>query len=158
MKILASSRNPSGSKIIPNDAHLTEADDPSRRRVLRGALAAGCSLLVPAALLGCDSKTETDSSGSGSLPPTPGDTSGAGSAPVTSAPAPAEPASPAPGTDSAAAPAPAKVSQASVQYQAQPKGDQKCSNCLHFIAPNACKVVEGVISPDGWCVIWVGQT
>lgn len=148
MKILASSRNPSGSKVSPNDAHLTEADDPSRRMVLRGALAAGCGLLVPAALLGCDSKTETDSTGSGSLPPTPGDASGTGSAPVTSAPAPAEPASP----------APAKVSQASVQYQAQPKGAQKCSSCLHFIEPNACKVVEGVISPDGWCVIWVGQT
>ena len=49
----------------------------------------------------------------------------------------------------------AKASQASVQYQDKPKGDQQCDNCLHFEAPSACKVVEGSISPKGWCAIWV---
>lgn len=153
MKSFAGSRKPSGSTVNPPEA---QADDPSRRRVLRGALAAGCGLLVPAALLGCDKKTETDTPGS--VPPTPGDTSGADMAPPsTTAPEPAAPTSGAPATESAA-PAPAKVSQASVQYQNQPKGEQKCSNCIHFVAPNACKVVEGEISPEGWCVLWVGQT
>jgi hypothetical protein len=53
------------------------------------------------------------------------------------------------------APAAPKVTQASVQYQTQPKGDQQCSGCRHFIADsNACKLVEGNISPDGWCVLW----
>jgi hypothetical protein len=28
-----------------------------------------------------------------------------------------------------------KVSKAQAQYQAQPQGDQKCANCMHFIAP-----------------------
>ncbi|MBU1396036.1 MAG: high-potential iron-sulfur protein [Gammaproteobacteria bacterium] len=150
MKILTRSRNPSGSMPFP-DAHLTEADDPSRRTLLRGALAAGCSLLVPAALLGCDRGTQTDATGT-----TPDDATG--TAPMTPAPESAEPTSPAPGTGSTAAPAAGKVSQASVQYQNQPKDGQSCANCIHFIAPNACKVVEGVVSPEGWCVIWVGQT
>ncbi len=43
-----------------------------------------------------------------------------------------------------------------MQYQAQPKGEQKCSGCLNFIAEsNTCKLVDGQISPDGWCSLWV---
>ena len=152
MKSFAGSRKPSGNRVNP---HEIQADDPSRRRVLRGALAVGCGLLVPAALLGCDKKTETDITGS--VPPTPGDTSGANMAPL-SAPEPDAPTSEVPATESAAPATPAKASQASVQYQNQPKGEQKCSNCIHFVGPNACKVVEGEISPEGWCAIWVKQT
>lgn len=48
-----------------------------------------------------------------------------------------------------------KLTKAQAHYQDQPKGDQKCSNCRNFIAPNACAVVEGTISPQGWCVLWV---
>jgi hypothetical protein len=48
-----------------------------------------------------------------------------------------------------------KVPQASVKYQTKPNGDQRCSNCLQFVPPNSCKVVDGTISPDGWCAIWV---
>ena len=50
---------------------------------------------------------------------------------------------------------PGKVSKAQVQYQDQPKGEQKCGNCMHFIAPNSCMVVDGSISPEGWCKLWV---
>jgi hypothetical protein len=47
------------------------------------------------------------------------------------------------------------MSQASVQYQTQPQGEQKCSLCTHFIAEsNSCMLVEGQISPDGWCRMW----
>ena len=110
---------------------------PSRRVVLRGALAVGCGLLLPAALFGCDSKKSESSTGT---------TPDTGSA--------APDSSPTPSAD-AAAPAAAKVSQASVQYQNLPKGEQKCSECLHFIAgSNSCKLVEGQISPDGWCSLW----
>jgi hypothetical protein len=109
---------------------------PSRRVVLRGALAVGCGLLLPAALFGCDSKKGESSTGA--APDT-------GSAAPDSSP-----------TAGAAAPAETgKMSQASVQYQTQPKGDQKCGGCLHFIAEsNSCKLVEGQISPDGWCSLW----
>ena len=48
-----------------------------------------------------------------------------------------------------------KVPQASVKYQDKPNGDQRCDNCLQFVPPNSCKVVDGTISPGGWCAIWV---
>ncbi|HSG22569.1 MAG TPA: hypothetical protein VLA64_06365 [Azonexus sp.] len=80
-------------------------ENPSRRTVLRAAMAAGCSLWMPIAM-------------------------GAGEA--------------------------KKATQASVQYQAKPNGAQKCATCLNFIAgSNTCKVVEGQVSPEGWCKIWV---
>jgi hypothetical protein len=48
-----------------------------------------------------------------------------------------------------------KMSKDQAQYQELPKDDQKCSNCIHFMAPNACMIVEGNISPTGWCKLWV---
>ena len=37
------------------------------------------------------------------------------------------------------------------QYQDTPNGIYSCGMCTLFERPNACKVVEGVISNDGWC-------
>ena len=37
------------------------------------------------------------------------------------------------------------------QYQGQPKGINMCSTCTLFEPPKSCKVVEGDVSPDGWC-------
>ena len=48
----------------------------------------------------------------------------------------------------------AKVSQTVVHYQATPKGSQRCDNCKFFEPPNACKLVQGPISPSGWCTLW----
>lgn len=48
----------------------------------------------------------------------------------------------------------AKMSQKAVGYQETPKGEQSCGNCVLFEAPNACKNVDGTISPTGWCNIW----
>ena len=104
---------------------------PPRRVVLRGALAVGCGLWVPMLLSGCDSKKGADSP----------------------SPAPAGP--PATSATPAAPAATTKVPQANAQYQAQPKGEQKCGQCLHFIAgSNTCKLVDGQISPEGWCSLW----
>ena len=47
-----------------------------------------------------------------------------------------------------------KMVQSVASYQASPKGDQKCDNCLLFQAPDACQVVDGAISPTGWCKFW----
>jgi hypothetical protein len=44
-----------------------------------------------------------------------------------------------------------KIAKNLVNYQDKPNNGQKCSNCAQFIVPNACKVVAGNISPDGWC-------
>ena len=49
----------------------------------------------------------------------------------------------------------AKMSQPSVAYQDSPKGEQECSNCSLFQEPNACTLVDGEISPKGWCKFWV---
>ncbi len=45
-----------------------------------------------------------------------------------------------------------KIAQAQVQYQTTPKDGNKCSTCVNFEAPAACKIVAGSISPNGWCI------
>jgi hypothetical protein len=45
-----------------------------------------------------------------------------------------------------------KIAPAQVQYQETPKDGAKCSACVNFEAPAACKIVSGKISPDGWCI------
>ena len=52
----------------------------------------------------------------------------------------------------------AKMAQKAVEYQDTPKGDQQCSNCSLFQEPNACTLVDGEISPAGWCKFWVKKT
>ncbi len=47
-----------------------------------------------------------------------------------------------------------KASKESMKYQDKPNGDMQCSNCAQFVAPNGCKVVEGTISPQGYCLAW----
>lgn len=107
----------------------------SRRNVLRGAFAVGCGLWLPVVLSGCDSKKSAS--------------------PATGAPA----GSPATSTEPAAPATGKKLVQASVQYQSQPKGEQKCSLCTNYIAEsNSCKLVEGPINPEGWCSLWTKKT
>jgi hypothetical protein len=53
-----------------------------------------------------------------------------------------------------AAQQPTKLAQNVVMYQDHPKGSQKCSICAHFIPPNACQIVAGDISPNGWCGVF----
>lgn len=53
-----------------------------------------------------------------------------------------------------------KASKAAMQYRTTPNGKQECSNCLQFIpgksatADGTCKVVEGAISPHGYCIAY----
>ncbi|HSD96516.1 MAG TPA: high-potential iron-sulfur protein [Sulfuricaulis sp.] len=124
-----------------------------RRTVLRGVA------LLALTVAGCQKKDE---------------------APARQAPAPeaAAPATPAPGAGGAPQGGPAegapssgstpqqgataqggKLSKAQAQYQEQPKGDQNCANCMHFIAGSStCQVVEGKVSPNGWCMLWAKKT
>lgn len=120
-------------KDLPQQLSITiRKEIVSRRLVLKSALAVGCGLLLPSLLIGCDSKQ-----GDGATGAAPSGT------PDTGAESPAEPV------------APGKVPQASVQYQTRPKGAQKCSGCVHFIAEsNTCRMVEGEISPEAWCTLW----
>ena len=45
-----------------------------------------------------------------------------------------------------------------MKYQDKPSGDKQCSNCLQFVAPNGCKVVDGTVSPSGYCIAWVKKS
>ena len=57
-----------------------------------------------------------------------------------------------------------KVSQAIAKYQDKPHGTQQCDGCVQFIPGNtssaggACKIVEGSISPKGWCMFFTPKT
>jgi hypothetical protein len=44
-----------------------------------------------------------------------------------------------------------KESKAAAQYQNRPRGVERCGRCAHFRPPNGCEIVEGSISPNGWC-------
>lgn len=114
---------------------ISNEDIPARRAVLRGALAVGISLLIPGVLLGCDARKSASPTDAAPVSP------------------------PAAGTDATAPTTAAKATQASVQYQAQPKDDRKCDQCQHFIAgSNTCELVDGQISPSGWCSLWTKKT
>lgn len=47
-----------------------------------------------------------------------------------------------------------KIDPKLVQYQTTPKDGNKCSACVNFEAPNACKIVSGSIDPNGWCIAY----
>jgi hypothetical protein len=47
--------------------------------------------------------------------------------------------------------APARMSQAAAEYQDHPRGGLSCIGCTFFRRPRSCQVVEGDISPRGWC-------
>ncbi|MDO8452976.1 MAG: iron oxidase oxidoreductase [Sulfurimonas sp.] len=46
----------------------------------------------------------------------------------------------------------AKGTKAQYLYQESPKDGKQCSLCMHFIPEsNECRMVEGSISPNGYC-------
>jgi len=63
-----------------------------------------------------------------------------------------------------AALAQAKASKEAMKYQEKPNNGQRCDGCMQFVAgakPGAngtCKVVEGPISPSGWCIAFVKKS
>lgn len=50
--------------------------------------------------------------------------------------------------------------KAQFKYQTTPKGSDQCSNCTFFVAGKTatangtCKIVQGDISPKGYCIAW----
>jgi hypothetical protein len=44
-----------------------------------------------------------------------------------------------------------KVAKLDARYQEHPNGTQHCALCQYYIAPVACKLVRGEVSPNGWC-------
>lgn len=62
------------------------------------------------------------------------------------------------------APAAAKGSQAQFHYQDTPKDGKQCSGCTFFIpgssatANGSCKIVDGTISPKGYCIAYAAKS
>jgi len=44
-----------------------------------------------------------------------------------------------------------KIAKEAVMYQDTPKDGHECDQCTNWQPPNACAIVEGMISPQGWC-------
>jgi hypothetical protein len=44
-----------------------------------------------------------------------------------------------------------KMSRQEAEYQDSPKDIRMCATCSLFEPPKSCKVVEGDVSPMGWC-------
>lgn len=45
-----------------------------------------------------------------------------------------------------------KMTRQQAEYQDTPKGIYSCAVCSLFQPPNYCKVVDGEVSKDGWCI------
>ncbi|HKK30805.1 MAG TPA: high-potential iron-sulfur protein [Alphaproteobacteria bacterium] len=48
----------------------------------------------------------------------------------------------------------AKAPKKAVNYQYEPKDGKRCEVCQNWQPPDACKLIRGEISPDGWCQLW----
>lgn len=44
-----------------------------------------------------------------------------------------------------------KTSQKAAKYQDQLKNGDHCAICNYFRPPHSCQLVDGDISPNGWC-------
>jgi len=44
-----------------------------------------------------------------------------------------------------------KMSQAEAEYQDRPRNGLICAACTLFRQPRSCEIVQGDISPNGWC-------
>jgi hypothetical protein len=51
-----------------------------------------------------------------------------------------------------------KAPQSAVHYQQTANEGHSCADCRHFMAPQACKLVDGAIAPTGWCRLWTKKT
>jgi High potential iron-sulfur protein len=51
-----------------------------------------------------------------------------------------------------------KVSQATAGYQATAKNGQQCDSCSLFQAPSSCSLVDGSVSPTGWCKFYAKKS
>ena len=57
-----------------------------------------------------------------------------------------------------------KARKQDMHYQDQPKDGQQCATCIQFLpgekpgASGACQIVEGPISPNGWCIEYIKKS
>jgi len=51
-----------------------------------------------------------------------------------------------------------KISQKLSNYRDTPKGNARCDGCTQWQGPASCRVVQGVISPSGWCQLYAPKS
>jgi hypothetical protein len=51
-----------------------------------------------------------------------------------------------------------KIPKGQARYQANPNDGRQCAGCTHFTAPSTCDVVDGDVSPQGWCQFYGQKT
>lgn len=44
-----------------------------------------------------------------------------------------------------------KITKTEARYQDHPKATKRCAGCTMFREPQACTLVQGQISRNGWC-------
>lgn len=52
----------------------------------------------------------------------------------------------------------AKMTEQAAAYVDISKTDQQCSNCALFIEPSSCRLVDGKISPKGYCKFYAKKS
>ncbi len=50
-----------------------------------------------------------------------------------------------------------RIGKAEAKYQDRPHDIQRCEICVQFQPPNRCQLVEGDISPHGWCQFFAAK-
>jgi hypothetical protein len=45
----------------------------------------------------------------------------------------------------------AKTPKNQAGYKDEPNGKARCDSCAQFLPPGSCKLVQGSVSPSGWC-------
>ena len=53
---------------------------------------------------------------------------------------------------------PKKFSQQQAHYQPTPKSGNRCQTCALWQPPTSCQVVEGQVSPAGWCILYQAKS
>jgi hypothetical protein len=50
-----------------------------------------------------------------------------------------------------------KLTQQAANYQSAPKGSARCNVCSQWLQPTDCKVIQGPVSPTGWCSLYAAK-
>jgi hypothetical protein len=51
-----------------------------------------------------------------------------------------------------------KYSKEKVGYRDEPYLGRNCARCVLYSGDGVCAIVEGQVSPDGWCTQWTPST
>ena len=51
-----------------------------------------------------------------------------------------------------------KRSKEAVGYRDEPLEGRSCAKCVLYVGHGECVIVEGEVSPNGWCVQWTPAT